>query len=287
VRGLIYQLSTSAHDVDLKKVRLGQTSVNVSRLGYGTEPFAIKKGPDGAKTQGDKTPEEGGAILAEASQLGVTLWDTSDDYGTHPHVREGLKRVNRGDVVIADKSNATTYEEGVKAVEFSLTDLGTKYVDIMFLHNLPAKPIVRRDASGREYTSQDLKGRMGALKAFTTAKDEGRVKAAALSTHSNEVLHQALQVPEIDVVCAPLNRHGAYVEDGTLQERLDALKALHDAGKGVYVIKLLNAGRFRDEADPCIKYALGFNDFIDAWNIGMYDISDVKRNIELFNRILE
>ncbi|MCX6642317.1 MAG: aldo/keto reductase [Candidatus Bathyarchaeota archaeon] len=270
----------------MKNVRLGQTSVKIGRLCYGTEPFAIKKGPDGAKTQGDKIPEEGGAILAEASKLGVTLWDTSDDYGTHPHVREGLKRVNRSDVAIADKSNAATYEEGEKAVEFSLTDLGTKYVDIMFLHNLPAKPIIRRDASGREYTSQGLKGRMGALKSFTAAKDEGLVKATALSTHSNEVLRQALDVPEIDIVCTPLNRHGAYVEDGTLQERLDALKALHDAGKGVYVIKLLNAGRFRDEAEPCIKYALGFNDFIDAWNIGMYDVTDVKRNLELFNRIL-
>ena len=270
----------------MKKVRLGGTNVRVSRLCYGTEPFAIKKGPDGAKTQGDKTPEEGGAILAEASQLGVTLWDTSDDYGTHPHVKEGLKRVNRGDIAIADKSNATTYEEGEKAVEFALTDLDTKYIDIMFLHNLPAKPIKRRNASGQEYTSQNLKGRMGALKAFTAAKEKGRVKAVALSTHSNEVLRQALDVPEIDVVCAPLNRHGAYVEDGTLQERLDALKALHNAGKGVYVIKLLSAGRFRDEAEPCIKYALGFNDFIDAWNIGMYDIADVKRNLELFNLIL-
>lgn len=270
----------------MKKVRLGRTNIKVSRLCYGTEPFAIKKGPDGAKTQGDKTPEEGGAILAEASQLGVTFWDTSDDYGTHPHVREGLKKVNRGDVAIADKSNAATYEEGEKAVEFALTDLDTKYVDLMFLHNLPAKPIVRRDASGREYTSQDLRGRMGALKAFTAAIDKGRVKAVALSTHSNEVLRQALDVPEIDVVCTPLNRDGAYVEDGSLQERLDALKALHDTGKGVYVIKLLSAGRFRDEAESCIKYALGFNDFIDAWNIGMYDVADVKRNLELFNLIL-
>jgi len=69
--------------------------------------------------------------------------------------------------------------------------------------------------------------------------------------------------------------------------RLDALKALHDIGMGVYVIKLLAAGRYRDDAEACIRYALGFNDFIDVWNIGMYDIADVKRNITLFIEALK
>jgi len=45
------------------------------------------------QNQGDKTPGEGGRILAEALKLGINFWDTSDDYGTHPHVREALRRV--------------------------------------------------------------------------------------------------------------------------------------------------------------------------------------------------
>ena len=70
----------------MQRIRLGQTKVDVSRLIYGTEPFNFKKGPDGDRTQGDKTPEEGGLILKQAMELGVNTWDTSDDYGTHPHV---------------------------------------------------------------------------------------------------------------------------------------------------------------------------------------------------------
>ena len=266
--------------------RLGSSGLTVSRLCYGTEPFALKKGPDGDRGQGDKTPEEGGMILAEASKLGVNFWDTSEDYGTHPHVAEGLRRVMRGDVVVADKSNAATYEEGLEAVKFSLRSLGTDYVDLMFLHNLPWKTVVRRDASDREYRSENLKGRMGALRAFVEAKETGEVRAVALSTHSTGVLREALDVPEIDVVCTPLNRHGTVIVDGTLEEHLQAIRDLHDAGKGTYVIKVLNAGRYRDEAEACIRYALGYADYIDAWNIGMYDIADVKRNIRLLAEVI-
>jgi aryl-alcohol dehydrogenase-like predicted oxidoreductase len=269
----------------MQKVNLA--GLKVSRLCFGTEPLAIKKGPDDHMMQGDKTPVEGGEILAEATRLGVYMWDTSDDYGTHPHVREALKRVKRSSVVVSDKSNATTYEQGVKAVDFALKDLGTEYIDIMFLHIVPPRPIQRKDANDNLYTSQDLKGRKGTLEAYMEARDSGLIKKIALSTHSTETLRQVINYPEIDVACAPLNKVGTYLEDGTQQERLDALKALHDVGKGVYVIKILAAGRYKDDAEACIRYALGFHDFIDAWNIGMYDVADVKRNIALFANTLK
>jgi hypothetical protein len=77
-----------------------------------------------------------------------------------------------------------------------------------------------------------------------------------------------------------------FVEDGTLEEHISAIRSLKEAGKGVYAIKLLNAGRLRDEADSSIRFALRFHEFIDAWNIGMYDLGDVKRNLELFGDVL-
>jgi len=270
----------------VQRVRLGGSGLTVSRLCYGTEPFALKKGPDNDRGQGDKTPEEGGRILAEASRLGVNFWDTSEDYGTHPHVTEGLRRVRRGDVVVADKSNAASYEEGLEAVRLSLRSLGTDHVDLMFLHNLPWKSVVRMDASDREYRSENLEGRMGALRAFIEAKGTGEVGAVALSTHSTKVLREALNVEEVDVVCTPLNMHGSVMTDGTLEEHLQAIRDLHNAGKGTYVIKVLNAGRYRDDAEACMRYVLGYRDFIDAWNIGMYDIADVKRNVALFSEVL-
>ncbi len=266
--------------------RLGDTGLTVSRLCYGTEPFTFKKGPEGAKTQGDVPPPEGGRRLAEAHRLGVNFWDTSDDYGTHPHIAEGLRLVPRREVVVADKSNAHTYEEGVEAVERSLSDLSTEYIDIMFLHIVPPKPVERRDAAGRPYVSGPLSSRMGALKAFLEAKETGLVKATALSTHSTETLRQALEVPELDVVCTTLNMAGTNVDDGTQEERIGAIRDMHEAGRFVYVIKILDAGRLRDQAEEAIRYALRFHSFIDAWNIGMYDVAEVRRNLKLLGEVL-
>lgn len=270
----------------VEQVNLGGSGLVVSRLCYGTEPFAIKKGPDGMKSQGDLTPEQGGRVLRDALSMGVNFWDTSDDYGTHPHVREGLSLVDRRDVVVADKSNALTYEEGEKAVEFSLNSLGTEYVDLLLLHNVPLKSVNRTNTSGKHYESGNLERRMDALRAWCEAKETGLVRAVGLSTHSTGVLRQAVDVPEVDVVCTTLNLTGRFVEDGSLEEHLDAVRAVHDAGKGVYVIKLLHAGRIRDRADEAIRWALQHHEFIDAWNIGMYDTGDIARNLELLGEAL-
>ncbi len=63
---------------------------------------------------------------------------------------------------------------------------------------------------------------------------------------------------------------GAVIDDGTLNERLDAIRALKDDGRGVYVIKLLNAGRLRDRGDEAIEWCLQWKDFVDAlehWHV--------------------
>ncbi len=253
----------------MERVRLGGSVLVVSRLCYGTEPFAIEKGPGGMKSQGDLTPQQGGRVLKYALGMGVNFWDTSDDYGTHPHVRVGLSLVDREDVVVADKSNALTFEEREKAVERSLNSLGTEYVDLLLLHNVPLNSAHRTNTSGRPYESGNLERRMEALRAWCEAKESGLVRAVGLTTHSTGVLRQAVDVPELEVVCTTLNLTGMFVEGGSLGEHLDAIRAVHDAGKGVYVIKLLQAGRLRDRADEAIMWELQHHEFIDAWNLDL------------------
>jgi aryl-alcohol dehydrogenase-like predicted oxidoreductase len=269
----------------VKKVNLG-SNLLVSRLCFGTEPFAIKKGPDGMKTQGDLSPVQGGNVLRDALHHGVNFWDTSDDYGTHPHVKVGLGLVERNAVVVADKSNALSYEEGEKAVESSLSNLETEYIDLMLLHNVPLMSFHRRDTSGRPYESGNLERRRGALDSWYDAKESGLVRALGISTHSTGVLKQVLDVPEIEVVCTTLNMNGMFIEDGSIEEHIDAIAELHDSGKGIYVIKILQAGRLKEKAEEAIKFALKFHDYIDSWNIGMYDMGDVSNNLRLFTEAL-
>jgi aryl-alcohol dehydrogenase-like predicted oxidoreductase len=271
----------------MEKIRLGNTKLEVSRLCYGTEPFTIKKGPIGRKAQGDVSPVLGGEILRKAFERGINFWDTSDDYFSHPHVAEGLKRVNRKDVIITDKTNAHTFEEGEEAVKKALVELGTDYIDIMMLHIVPFKTHLRQDAAKKKYESGNLKKRMGTLKAFMEAKESGIIKAIGLSTHSTEVLKQTLDYPEIEVVLTVLNKRGSFIEDGSLERHLEAIKKVYDSHKGIYVCKILDAGKLRDEAESSIKYVLKYDSFIHAWDIGMYNAEDIEKNIRLFQECLK
>jgi aryl-alcohol dehydrogenase-like predicted oxidoreductase len=268
------------------KVPLSSTGFHVSRLCYGTEPFTFKKGPEDAKTQGDVDPEEGGRRLKQAFELGVNFWDTSDDYGTHPHVAEGLKLVTREKVAVADKTNALSYEEGWKALDAAREDLGTDYIDVMFLHIVPYVGFNRKDSHGNPYYSGTLKERKGALKALLEAKESGVIQATALSTHSTKVLREVTSEPDIDVVCTPLNLARGFIEDGSLGEHIEAISHVKESGKFVCVIKLLNAGRLRGDAENAIRYAYQFHDFVDAWNIGMYDTEEVRKNLALMENAI-
>jgi aryl-alcohol dehydrogenase-like predicted oxidoreductase len=269
------------------KVPLADTNFFVSRLCFGTEPFTFKKGPEGAKTQGDIMPKEGGIILKQAFQLGVNFWDTSDDYGTHPHVAEGLTLIPREEVAVADKTNALSYEDGRKALDLTREELGTDYIDIMFLHIVPFVGSNRKDSQGNSYYSGTLEERKGALKSFIEAKESGIIKATALSTHSTKVLRQVESEPDIDVVCTTLNKVHGFIDDGSLEEHIDAIKRVKESGKFVYVIKILNAGRLRNNADEAIGYTYQFHNFVDAWNIGMYNTHDVRRNLSLMEQVIK
>ena len=93
-------------------------------------------------------------------------------------------------------------------------------------------------------------------------------------------------IASVEGLCTTLNLTWICVEDGSLEEHLDAIRAIHDAGKGVYVIKILHAGRIRGRAEEAIRWALQHHEFIDVWNIGMYEMGDVARNLELLGEVL-
>ncbi|HPQ17607.1 MAG TPA: hypothetical protein PLP04_20440, partial [Bryobacteraceae bacterium] len=73
------------------RVKLGPAQVEVSRLAMGTGT----NGYGGSSNQTRKLGLSGVADLLQAAyDQGITFWDAADQYGTHPHLREGLKRVS-------------------------------------------------------------------------------------------------------------------------------------------------------------------------------------------------
>lgn len=51
------------------------------------------------------------ATRKSASDRGITFWDSADQYGTLPHLKEALKSVPRDKVTILSKTHASTEKE--------------------------------------------------------------------------------------------------------------------------------------------------------------------------------
>jgi aryl-alcohol dehydrogenase-like predicted oxidoreductase len=90
-----------------------------------------------------KTEDDAIAIIRQAVDLGVNLFDTAAAYGTEAVLGRAIKSVRRDEVVITTKapfsfSNPHSTPEGIVAsLDKSLRQLDTSYVDVYQLHGVP------------------------------------------------------------------------------------------------------------------------------------------------------
>ncbi len=85
-------------------VTLGNTGIKISRLAIGTG----SNGWGGSSNQTRKLGIKGlSGLLNHAYDRGVYFWDSADQYGSHPHLKEALKTIPREKVVILTKTRAT------------------------------------------------------------------------------------------------------------------------------------------------------------------------------------
>lgn len=261
-------------------VSLGNTKLKISKLGFGTYDFGVPAL--------NISPEKGGQILFEAYKLGIKLWDTSDDYGSHPHVAFGLKIVPRKEVIVSTKTNAKSGQEAKKSLENSLEELEIDYVDIFLLH------FVKSDW---------IDGCRQVLKELNEVKASGIAKAIGISTHSVAVVREVSQFEEVDVIMAICCKASQAVisefhnhiplEDGSIQEMFNAIELAHDSGKGIIAMKVLGGacslcGKEHD-APPLVKRykssikAIAGLNTIDAMVIGMKNIEELKKNAKIIS----
>jgi len=259
--------TTMKPNAEIPKVPLGATGITVSQLGFGTYDLGVPSSKI--------SPDHGGEILRRAHQLGVTLWDTSDDYGSHPHVASALKHVPRAETVICTKTSAESGREAAASLARSLGELGTDYVDIFLLHAVEAGGV-------RECRR--------VLKDLGRVKRAGTVRAIGLSTHSVTVVRLAAGFEEVDVIMticckadqAILRRYRKLIplEDGSMEEMLRALELAHHHGKGTIAMKVLGNGAppLIEEYSSSIQWVAGLG-FVDAMVIGMKDAGQVEENV--------
>lgn len=246
-------------------VPLGKSGLKFSRFCLGT-------GVHGGNRQSNMTRmglEKSEALIRDAHERGIVLFDLADLYGTHPYLLPALQGIPRdrygivskiwfrpGGIPDKDRPDANI------VVERFLRELGTDYLDLVLLHCVesPTWPT-------------ELRKQMDLLDKL---KEKGVIRAHGVSCHSIEALQAAAKEPWVDSVHTRINPYGMSM-DGPVDKVVPVLKELHAAGKGVVGMKIIGEGRLRndeDKRDASARFVLGLG-CIDVLNIGFEKVEEI------------
>ena len=243
----------------LHKVTFGKTGLEVSRLCVGTDYRDFYGNAD-----------LGSALLMRAYELGVNFWDTADDYGAHPAIREALRSLDRSRIVIATKTYGKERSDVLESIERSLQEMETPYIDVFMLHAVD--------------TVQEFRNRSQALRAIIEAKEKGLIRAVGLSTHSAQMTWTLAEIPEIEVVLTVLNKAGLRMS-GSLNEMERATRRIYEAGKAVYLMKALARGKLADNVESALNYVYKLP-YVHSVSIGMKSLNELETNARIVNEFL-
>ncbi len=239
------------------RVVLGKTGIEVSRMAMGTGTSGVNRSSNQTRQLGmNGLPD----LLVAGYDMGVTFWDSADQYGTHPHLKEALKRVPREKVVVLSKTHASTESEMKSDLDRFRKELGTDYIDILLLHCM---------------MSDDWpKEREGAMKVLAEAREKGVIRAHGVSCHTLGALKAAAATPWVQIDLARINPYGAQM-DSKVPIVVDVLRQMKQSGKEIMGMKIFGAGQLTNKLDECLKYALD-QDYISCFTIGVENMDQLK-----------
>jgi 1-deoxyxylulose-5-phosphate synthase len=229
-------------------VTLGSTGIRTSRLAMGTG--TVGSGHHSHQTAlGVKGLSD---LLLNGYDHGLRFFDAADSYGSHAHVAEALKHVQRDKVTVLTKSFARDPATMRADLDRFRRELGTDYLDLCLMHCV---------------TEADWTERYkGAMDVLSEAKEKGIIRAHGCSCHSIEALRAAAKSPWVEVDLARINPVGA-IMDADPATVVGVLKEMKVAGKAVVGMKILGQGALRNRQDEGIKFALSLG-LLDAFTIG-------------------
>jgi aryl-alcohol dehydrogenase-like predicted oxidoreductase len=229
-------------------VTLGGTGIKTSRLAMGTGTVG-----SGHHSHQTALGVQGlSDLLRSGYDHGLRFFDAADSYGSHPHVAEALKHVQRDKVTVLTKSWARD-ADGMRAdLDRFRKELGTDYLDVCLMHCV---------------TEADWTDRFrGAMDVLSEAKQKGIIRAHGCSCHTIQALRAAAKSPWVEIDLARINPVGAEM-DADPATVVSVLKEMKSSGKAVVGMKILGQGALRNRQDEGIKYALSLG-VLDAFTIG-------------------
>jgi aryl-alcohol dehydrogenase-like predicted oxidoreductase len=250
------------------RVQLGKTGIETSLLGMGTGSIGVRHSSNQVKLG-----EEGfKRLVKKCYDVGISYFDTADQYGSHLYLREALRGLPRDKIFIQTKTHATTPEMARADVERFREELGVDYLDTLLMHCMQ-----------KASWPTDRRAVMDTLADY---KSKGKIRAVGVSCHGMAPLKSAVDCDWIDVDLARINPVGGQAGrmDGTPEEVAGCLKAMHERGKGIIGMKILAEGTLKtpEQQINSLRFVLGLG-CVSCFCIGFespQQIDQIMRHIE-------
>ncbi len=249
------------------EVTLGRSGIKTSLIGMGTGSNGVEHSSNQCRLGRVAFAK----LVRHAYDQGIRYFDTADQYGSHAFLRYALKGVPRDRLFIQSKTRATTARLARSDIDRFLLELGTDYIDSLLMHCMQ-----------KGSWPTDFRPVMDVL---SDAKSRGLVKAVGVSCHGMDPLKAAVHCEWIDIDLARINPVGVPARmDGTPNEVVPCLKAMHEQGKGIIGMKILGEGTFKSEEKQLesLRFVLGLG-CVDCMVIGFEkpeQIDQILRRVE-------
>lgn len=255
---------------DIKTVKLGSQGLVVPAIGLGCMGMTTGFG---GNIYGDADEKEAIATIQRSLELGGSFLDTADVYGPHLNERLVAKAIsgNREKYTIATKFGYEIDDNGQmtgaingkkayvkKAVERSLKNLKTDYIDLYYLHRLDTNTPVEET-----------------VEAMAELVKEGKVKYIGLSEVGSETIRKAHAIHPLTAVQTEFSLFERQVEE------LGTLAILNELGIGLVAYSPLSRGFISGEIKSLDDMAE--NDF--RRYLPRFQGEQFQKNIDLLNEI--
>ncbi|MFW5923171.1 MAG: aldo/keto reductase [Planctomycetota bacterium] len=223
----------------MRKVVLGKTGLEISAVGFGGIPIQRL-----SETEAED-------LLNRTLDLGVNFIDTATGYGDSQKKIGRVMQDRREEAVLATKSPARTRDDMEQALEKSLSEMRTDYIDLYQLHGV----------SDRD-NWEDVQ-RKGGLDVLLEARDEGTIGHVGFTSHSREMALKLVEDPRMETVQFPFNLVTSEPVD-------DLIPRARERNLGFIVMKPLCGGQYGN-AEFAFKYLNSFPDLVPIPGIEKFE----------------
>ena len=257
------------------QVTLGQTGLQLSRLGFGT-------GSANGAAQAAAGKAGFTRLIHYAYDQGITYIDTAQAYSTFAWIGEAIKTLPREKLFLQSKVDGRPADV-LAAIDGQRKALDTDYLDSLLIHCM----------THAQWTDQWKR----VMDAFDQAREKQWIRAKGVSCHTLPALRAAVATDWTEVHLVRVNPQGAYTDTETdswgrsghdLAPVLQQIKTMHAKGRGVIGMKICGNGTFTSPADreKSIRFAMSHRE-IDAVVIGFKNSAEIDEAIKRINRALQ